>query len=321
MVFLVLVVLVTGMYLVGSVTRNITDETDNKDSFVRNSKGNYWEPLGSNIFAAINDLDSGGIVWLPGSTTITVTDTITLPENVVLDMQGTTIKPNNDFDVIELMAGSQVKNGVIDVSSVSGFSSAAITVDSSMDVTSNDHIPRVHNVELVSSGRNGYGIYLHATGSSSRTITSEFYDINIKDFEYGIYLHNENLNAEIKSNTFSNIVGYGNEYFVRVREDGGETDGNYFQNIRCFCSSGSNKIVWNNGKGNSFDTVMAYDCSGTFYDFDDLGYGHDGAHQCFLSYCGGGNVDSAPWNANSNAYMIFNMKESSMTLGWVNEEG
>ena len=40
---------------VSSLTRTITDSSDNNVTFIRNSNGNMWEATGANIQVAIND--------------------------------------------------------------------------------------------------------------------------------------------------------------------------------------------------------------------------------------------------------------------------
>ncbi|MCD4739604.1 right-handed parallel beta-helix repeat-containing protein [archaeon] len=68
---IVVVLLLTTLYFVGSVTRSISDSMDNKETLIRNSNGNYWEPSETNsqveIQAAIDDVaaSGGGTVWLP----------------------------------------------------------------------------------------------------------------------------------------------------------------------------------------------------------------------------------------------------------------
>jgi len=52
---------------VWAVSRTITSSSDNVDTFIRNSNGNYWEATGANIQVALNDLVNGGTVYLPAS--------------------------------------------------------------------------------------------------------------------------------------------------------------------------------------------------------------------------------------------------------------
>lgn len=62
-ILIILIVSFSG----SSLTRIISDDSDNVVTFIRNSKGNLWEATGSNIQKAIWDLNStnGGTVWLP----------------------------------------------------------------------------------------------------------------------------------------------------------------------------------------------------------------------------------------------------------------
>ena len=67
-----------------ALTRTITDNSDDIDTFIRNSNGKYWEATGSNIQSAINDLGvNGGTIWLP-SGKIDLTSRITLSNNINL---------------------------------------------------------------------------------------------------------------------------------------------------------------------------------------------------------------------------------------------
>jgi len=79
----IIFVIILAVAGVASVTRIISDSSDNSYTFIRNSNGNYWEPIDSNVQLAINDLTSGGTVWLP-SGTLTITSRIYLNSNVAL---------------------------------------------------------------------------------------------------------------------------------------------------------------------------------------------------------------------------------------------
>ena len=66
------IILLTLVISVASISRTITSDSDNIDTFIRNSNGNYWEATGANIQAAIDDLSLGGTVWLPGNITFLI---------------------------------------------------------------------------------------------------------------------------------------------------------------------------------------------------------------------------------------------------------
>ena len=68
---------------VASVTRTISDSGDDSYTFIRNSKGNYWNVSEANLQSAIDDLTTGGTIWLPAAT-IDISDIIYLDNNINL---------------------------------------------------------------------------------------------------------------------------------------------------------------------------------------------------------------------------------------------
>ena len=64
---------------IGFSVRTITNTGDNIDTFIRNSKGNYWTATGANIQTAIYDCaNTSNTVWLPAGT-ITITASFGTP--------------------------------------------------------------------------------------------------------------------------------------------------------------------------------------------------------------------------------------------------
>ena len=58
--------MLTGAGITHALTRTITGSSDEIETFIRNSNGNYWTATADNIQTAIWDLNStGGTVWLP----------------------------------------------------------------------------------------------------------------------------------------------------------------------------------------------------------------------------------------------------------------
>lgn len=70
-----------------AVTRTITDSTDNSYTFIRNSNGKYWEATGANLQTAIDDLTTGGTVYVPAGT-INVTSQVLIKNKVWLKGSG-----------------------------------------------------------------------------------------------------------------------------------------------------------------------------------------------------------------------------------------
>lgn len=335
-----------------SVTRTISDSHDDIATFIVNSKGNYWEANGSNIQAAINDLELkkprfggwGGVhgyVWLPTNTTLITNGTIVIEEHTTLDMEGSTIVPSGNFDVFELKIGAQLRNGIVNISSVTNYNSAVVTFEK-VYFYHGDHLTKVYNMELISDGLRGKGIYLYTNGTSGslyqQVTHGSFYNIKTRKFEYGITLNHTKRSdmSYLNGNIFKNIYGYGDKYFITLHEDDQcEVAGNYFQNVQCNCTSDTEYVIWNNGVGNVFDNVVAHNWDnngGTrvAYNFSDIidcdapgSYDHYGADECYLSFRGGGDdIEVLPWERygyNQNVYTFLNLETGNLTIGVVNE--
>lgn len=322
-----------------SLTRTISDSHDDMASFIVNSNGNYWEATSSNIQAAIDDLhpqipiNGGyggtlGFVWLPSGRNFTTDSTLVIGRSVILDMQGSTIIPSGNFDVIKMRDSSQLRNGVINVSSVGNFDKSAITFNATDGFSIKEHLSMVKNMELVSGGLRGKGIYLNTEGSADQCIIATFRDIKTREFEYGILInHTGTGDAFINGNIFSNIEGYGDKYFITFYEEQQEVTGNYFQNVRCYCTNNTEYVVWNNGQANSFDNIVAYnwDSNGgtrASYNFSTTGIGNSGGNQLFISLRGGGeDLSVGSWAKWSNSYSILDLGNSSLKAGKVYQEG
>jgi len=312
-----------------SLNRTITDTQDTFTTFIKNSNGNYWIANSSNVQVAIDELGSdGGIVWLPGSDNFTITSTLIIRDKIRLEMQGSTIAPSGDFDVISLRPGSQIKGGIINVSSVGTFDSSAITFNATDNYSFRNHISRIQDLELISASLRGTGILFATQGSTAQAIVNtETNNVRMIDFEYGILLNNTGTNAYIKSNTFSDIYGHGNKYFIKVFESQSAIEGNYFFNIQHNCTSNTEYIIWNNGRGNIYDTIIAYNWNNNSgakvaYNFSTSGVGHEGADQIFLSFRGGsGDIAIGNWSVINNSYTILDYEAGNLTLGEVNELG
>ena len=77
-----LFLLITALSVV-SVTRTISSDGDDIETFIRNSNGKYWDVTETNLQAAIDDLTTGGSVWLPNCN-ITITSSIELEDSINL---------------------------------------------------------------------------------------------------------------------------------------------------------------------------------------------------------------------------------------------
>lgn len=94
-----LALVVVALYLVGSVTRTISDTQDNKDTLIRNTNGHYWEPTEANLQTAINELvGDGGTVWVGSS--LTVSNPIELKDKVTVDFLNNHVTLNQDVNFV-----------------------------------------------------------------------------------------------------------------------------------------------------------------------------------------------------------------------------
>jgi hypothetical protein len=164
-----------------SLTRTITDSADNSYAFIRNSNGKFWEPMGVNIQAAIDDLGSGGgMVQLP-SGILTITSRIYLNSNVAL-------------------VGGGV--GVTRIYSDQSGSFIPITVNGKQNVTVRDL-----TIDMNSKGSNG----LYITGGSKNVwitgISLENVGFQGIYFSTAQYVFVSNIKVKHGSNTASHGFG------------------------------------------------------------------------------------------------------------------
>lgn len=104
---LVFLLIIFTALSVASVTRIITDSSDNDVTFIRNSNGGYWELNGGNIQNAIDDIsDTGGTVWLP-SGTISISSVISVPSNVKIEGTGM------DSTILEMSSSGSFPTGCV----------------------------------------------------------------------------------------------------------------------------------------------------------------------------------------------------------------
>ena len=93
---IIVVLMLLSVAIIPALTRTITSSSDTIDTYIRNSKGNYWVASGTNIQTAIDDLTNGGTVWLP-SGNLTISIGLTLLSNVAIIGCGVNITRINYF--------------------------------------------------------------------------------------------------------------------------------------------------------------------------------------------------------------------------------
>ena len=257
---------------VTSVTRTISDSNDNFYTFIRNSNGNYWEVSSSNIQKAIDDLNNNsGTVYLPGNTTITTMGTITVWNNVKLELQGSTIKPSISFDVFRLRENSQIMNGRIDCSDITMQDEHAcikLNGDDQIEYGSTG----VFNMHLIGGGHytntQGTAIYLYCDGGGTQIdnlMWCTFDNIQTNYFTYGIRFNvsgaTNDYNSFANGHIFNNFMMNGDEQFISLKNTangGNDTNGNIFSNFECEVWSTGENILYCSGKYNQFE-IMGWD--------------------------------------------------------------
>jgi len=184
---------------------------------------------------------------------------------------------------------------------------------------------------LVSSSQRGKAVYLSTSGSATQYISfAQVNNIQIEGFEYGIFINHAASSGDnyINGNMFTNINIYDTKYCIKVYEAKAEASGNYFENIKCYCTSITEYIIWNNGHGNQYDNIQAFNWNNnsgtrTSYNFTGPVYAGDWcgpAHSCYLCFRGGGNDISFPtWNQWYNAYTILDLEHGELITGRVTE--
>jgi hypothetical protein len=320
-----------------SISRTITDTHDDIDLFIRNSKGNLWAATGDNIQDAIDDLGISappyhgyggehGYVWLPGNTTLSISSTIDVDQFVTLDMQGCEIQPTGDFDAVMMHRGSQIRNGCINTSVVSNYDSAAIMFDAPEQIGIWDTPPVITNMRLTSDGMNGKALYLHISGSDKGYISCLWaYNIFIEDFEYGIFLDRTSTqstgNAYLNGNVFTDIVIKDCTYPIKLYSSlgaGTDVTGNMFENIKVYCNSDTEYIMWNDATATQVDHIYAIgwdNNSGTR-----TSYNFVESNWCYLCFRGGGDDLSFPdWVKWGESHCILNLEDSTLVIGDITE--
>jgi hypothetical protein len=333
-VSLLILLSICGVFV---VTKMLRDTQNTVEIYIRNSNGKYWAATGKNIQVAIDDLGSlapeyngyGGIhgtVWLTGNTILTISSTIVVKDYVTIDMGGCEIKPDDDFDVFLLHKGAQLRNGIVNVSELANYNSAAIGLYALDGIGIGQHPVIVENISLVSSSQRGKAIYINTSGSETQHIAFlQCNNIQIEKFEYGIFIDHNTSGGDnyLNGNMFTNIDILDTKYCIKVYEAKSEAAGNSFENINCYCTNITEYIIWNNGAYNQYDNIQAFDWDNnsrtrTAYNFSGPGYADDwsgSAHSCYLCFRGGGNDTSFPeWNQRYNAYTILNLENNSLIV-------
>lgn len=250
-------------------------------------------------------------------------------------MSGCVLKPNGNFDVVNLKWGSVLQNGVINVSGVSNYNKACVGIYGWDMINCRNHPPKIIDMNLISAGQRRDGILFY-TGGAEYTNYIQYVDVhNIKlsGLRIGININHTRADSDsafINANTFTDIFGYDCKYFIYLYAVDFEASGNIFSNVQCYCTANTESIIWNNGEGNIYDHIIAYNwnnASGTKTSYNFLvngpGSPNQAANQCYLSFIGGGDIAIGAWEpwTPANKYTLLNLEDSTLTIGHVYQLG
>lgn len=273
-----------GIGSVFAVTRTISDTGDTVDTFIRNSKGNYWDwstANANNIQLAIWDLNGtvGGWVSLPGGVTTNTSKTILL-ENCSLYMNGAKIYVTANVNGIEPRKNRYATQGKIEIiggtieiadSIQATYSHAAIYINSRW-VWYQAYNLYITNMQIFGddTGWSGYclhGYGIEITNQTGTDVAGNCFGVvmdecSITAFKYGIYISapDNGVDNGLNGNRFSNI--YINNCVVAMVIEGysGYVDQNFFDTIIVQAVTWSEEAIRVNWGGfNVFKNILLMD--------------------------------------------------------------
>ena len=236
----------------------------------------------NNLQSAINSLDNTtGTVQLGND--ITLSSGVILWENVTFDMNGYTITPNSDFDIIQMKPGSTLCNGMINTVALgeNGFNSSAILLDGSDDFGAEDigtgnavyYRTQIYNIGLYgwqdhggTGLKNGTGIRFRSNNSGEFISFVNVHDIYFDGWSKSIYLECRGAAAApysyINGNMFSNIVMEDPHYGIHLyceNTTGNNIHANHFSNIQMQAGGWTKYGIRCDGDMNIFDNIEVWD--------------------------------------------------------------
>lgn len=202
-------------------------------------------------------LGNNAVCLLPSDGQYNVSTGLDVPAGVELRIvAGAKLYLTADVNAVRLRDGARVTGGgAIDCSGIT-LTNAAVYLDGS-DTFATDNITAVDDINLISTGQNGYGIHCYANGNTHYISFCRFTNITIDEFGSGLRLEaidpGGGNNSWVNGNIFDNITMSFCERFI---ETIGNTDPpnavnrNFFTNIHGQCGAATNYAVWMQGQGN-----------------------------------------------------------------------
>lgn len=275
-VFVALLVAVSA----ASVTRTITDSTDNSYTFIRNSNGKYWEATGANLQIAVNDLaTTGGTVWVGSD--ITLTSALKINKSyITVDFEDHQVTLGGDISFVNVSSGSTtgacyntIRNARVKITNGHTASIISLYIKPHGRWVDRVRYNIFENINIINSYANNHawtGIHLNidvgedSPADMANFLFNTFRDITMNSCKTGILLECDDTDAWGNGNLFENIwIDDGFETGVYFKVDSGATNGfnqNLFNNIKLQTDTWSKDGFKNiNGNGNHFDHCLVWD--------------------------------------------------------------
>lgn len=269
--FLIMLTIVSVL----SVDRTITNSGDNSYTFIRNSKGHYWEPTGANLQLAMNDLgDSGGTIWVGSDITLASELRFTY-SNMILDFEGHKVTLGADISFLNVTDGvwySTVRNVRVDVSNGQTKSIIILYAPPNGGWAYRIRFNLFENIQINNAYTSSHawaGIHLYlnvgADNPNGRAsfLENTFRKITMNSCNSGILLETDDCDAYGNANYFDDIWIDQYENGVYFKVDSGATNGfndNVFNNIKLQTTTWTKYAFRDiSHNENHFDHCLAYD--------------------------------------------------------------
>jgi len=227
--------LIITSYSVLSVTPIITDSSDTIETYIRNSNGNYYDPIGTNIQVAVDDLSNGGTVFLPACDLNLGTSSLNLSiGNITIQGMGinkTVLTSSYSFNAGHAIRCAQYGSGSITLKDFSLTFDGAGTLVNGIRFDSIDNIV-VDSVEIY--GFTDVGIFVGGTSGPNTEIPST--NVWIMNCVIHDNLGTGHLNSGIELGQCENVIIRDNYFYDNTR-------GIYLNGEVKNCTIDSNRLI------------------------------------------------------------------------------
>lgn len=169
-------------------------------------------------------------------------ETWTLRPGTRLDCNGALVRPQGDFDVIELTRNTAVHSPRINVADVGEFTSAAIVISGTNGKIGTSNPATVHDCHLFNDDRTGVGLLFEG---NSGAVSLQQANGNIRNFDRGLEFRAAgagNGNGWCNGNEFKGVIN-GSRIPVYLRSLNGDAVSGNTVRAQLQCSSGSEWLI------------------------------------------------------------------------------